>query len=320
MDALALLPSTLWTGLVVGAIYALLAIGFSMVYGVLEMMNFAHGEVFMIAAFAAWGTMELGLGAKDTPFTTMPLVTLLPAMIFASIVAGVLLAYAIERLAFRPLRVRGAGRLAPIISAVGASFAIRQGMVVLQRAIFGNVKPRAVQSWTIIPAEWQWDVAGFKISATSIGIVVICLAVMVFVEFYVARTKQGKAMRAVAQDGDAAAAVGINITGVIVQTFMIGGMLAGLGGVLISLYYGQIDQYMGFPAVVKAFIASVLGGIGIIRGAMVGGVLLGVIEGLAITYVSSSYKDVITFALLILLLVVRPTGLLGERQDVYART
>jgi branched-chain amino acid transport system permease protein len=240
-------------------------------------------------------------------------------MLMAAILAAIVVALVVERIAFRPLRMRGAGRLAPIISAVGASIAIRQGMILIQLALLGNITPRILEVGQILPTEWHWEIAGTNVTAAQVMIVTLSLSAMLTTDWYVQLTRQGKAMRAVAQDTEVAAALGIDVTRVIVRAFVVGAVLAGIGGALIGLYYGQIDQFIGFPAVVKAFIASVIGGIGNIRGAMLGGILLGLVESVAVAFIDASYKDAVAFAILMLVLLVRPSGLLGERQDVYER-
>jgi branched-chain amino acid transport system permease protein len=303
---------------VLGMVYALLAVGFTMVYGVLNMMNFVHGEVYMFGAFASWGVLTIGL--KSPLLSAHPVVLILPLMIAASVLMAAIVVLVVERICFRPLRARKAGRLSPIISAVGASLALQQLMIIIQNTLIGNVRVRVFEWWKVIPRTLSWEMGGIHLTAVMIIIVGLTLLVMVATGHFVANTKYGRAMRAAAQDPDVAQAMGINLKMIIVQTFLIGATLAGLGGVFIGFYFGQIDTAMGFPAMIKAFIAAVIGGIGSIRGAVVGGVVLGIFEGISTTYVGTNYKDVLTFVLLILLLMVRPRGLMGQQVDVYERT
>jgi branched-chain amino acid transport system permease protein len=306
---LTLAANLAWFGIVTGAIYALLAIGFSLVYGVLKMMNFAHGEVFMLAAFASWGVLEIG---ATSPLNSLPLLTLLPLMLIAAMAAGAMAAMLVERVAFRPLRIRGAGRLAPIISAVGASMAIRQAVVVIQLEVVGNASPRTVAASTIFRPEWHWRAANINFTSTALTIVGVSLLSMLAINWLVYHTRLGRVMRATAEDSEVAALMGVDIRRVIVLAFLLGGVLAGVGATFLGLYYGQIDHFIGFSAMIKAFIASVIGGIGSIRGAMAGGLLLGFLESLAVLWVDASYRDVIAFGVLILVLLLRPRGLLGE--------
>ena len=318
MDTLILIPGQIWIGFTLGMVYALLAVGFTMVYGILNMMNFAHGEVYMFAAFASWAVLNYSLG---TPLDTAPAAFILPLMVIAAILAGALVAMFVERICFRPLYARQSGRLPPIIAAVGVALALRQLMVVIQNEAIGNVRVRTVEYWEIIPRSWNWHVPGIDIffTATALVIIAITLLAMIIVGYYVTETTGGKAMRAAAQDPEATRAMGVNLDQTIVMTFVIGAVLAAIGGVFIGFHFGQVETFMGFPAVIKAFIASVIGGVGSIRGAVLGGIVLGCSEGIWTTFLGSNWKDVITFCLLIVLLMYRPRGLLGEHVDVYER-
>ncbi|HKO25430.1 MAG TPA: branched-chain amino acid ABC transporter permease [Chloroflexota bacterium] len=276
-------------GLTVGSFYALVALGYTMVYGVIRLINFAHGDLYMVGAFAGFtllGVIGGGLGHLS-PILLLPLVFLVPMA-----VVGVL-GMVIERVAYRPLR--RAPRLAPLITAIGVSLALEYGALLLWGAsfqVFPGILPGAVWQVLILP---------------------LTLALMLALYLFVHRTMLGKAMRAVAIDQDTARLMGIDVDAVISWTFFIGGMLAAVAGVMAGAYYSEIDFNMGFLIGLKAFTAAVLGGIGNIPGAMLGGYLLGLLETFAAGYISSEWKDVFAFSVLIAVLVLRPAGLLGER-------
>lgn len=280
-----MLAEQLVNGLTLGAIYALIALGYTMVYGILLMINFAHSEIFMTGAFVGCGVLVL---SSLLP----PMAGLVLAFMAAPFVCGAL-AVLIERFAYRPLR--RAPRLAPLISAIGVS-------IVLQNAFF-LWRDDFLPVPTILP---QGHVQ---------TIIIVCsLALMVALWLFVNHTRLGQAIRACSQDRDAAGLMGINVNGIIALTFFIGAFLGGAAGVLYSLNYGSIKYNMGFVPGMKAFTAAVLGGIGNVPGAMLGGLLLGVSEALGAAFLpEAEWKDVFAFGVLILVLILRPSGILGER-------
>ncbi|HEY8740162.1 MAG TPA: branched-chain amino acid ABC transporter permease [Candidatus Dormibacteraeota bacterium] len=295
-------------GIALGSIYALIALGYSMVYGVLELINFAHGDVFMIGTFTIYGVVQV---THTGPSTSLPL--LLAVLLLGTLVAMAvcaLLGFSIERVAYR--RLRNAPRLAPLISAIGVSF-------VLEAWVTTYLTDRDHALPTLISG--QWPIYG-NVSVTNVQIVMVVssIAMMVGLQFLVRRTRLGRGMRAVAQDREAAALMGVNLDSVISFTFVIGSALAGVAALLWILNY-SISSSIGFLAGLKAFTAAVIGGIGNIPGAMLGGFFLGLAEAFGAAYVaniscgffSSSYQSVFAFALLILILVFRPSGLLRER-------
>jgi len=288
-------------GLTLGGVYALVALGYTMVYGILELINFAHGEIYMLGAYI--GIIALGLFTAWGWTETAPLPSLLAAVAVAAVYCGAVGA-TVERLAYRPLR--RAHRLAPLISAIGVSIVL-QNVVMLTQGSADKVFPRLSDTPT------TFDVAGATVSALQLWIVGVSAALMGGLHLLIRRTRLGLAMRATAQDPRMASLVGIPVDRVISATFVIGSALAAVAGVMVGLYYGVANFFIGYVAGIKAFTAAVLGGIGNVPGAMLGGVILGVLEGLGAGYLSNEYKDVIAFVILILVLIVRPTGLMGER-------
>jgi branched-chain amino acid transport system permease protein len=291
-------------GLALGTVYGLIALGYTMVYGILFMINFAHGEVFMIGAYLGWGVLTMLLTAKVGglhPAWVFPLM-LLNAMLGAG-----LLGLCLERFAYRPLYLRGATRLGPLISAVGASIFLQNAVMLTQGA-----RMKVYMTSLLFPWTWRVEVAGVSISALVLVMTGVAIAMMWGLHQLVQRTTLGRSIRAVAEDREMAAIMGVNTRRVIAATFFLGSALGGAGGVLVGLYYTQIDFFMGYSAGLKAFTAAVLGGIGNIKGAMLGGVVLGLIESLAVTFMNPAYRDIVAFAVLILTLVFRPSGLLGE--------
>ncbi len=294
-------------GLVLGSIYALVALGYTMVYGILELINFAHGEVTMIGAMVALSVIGVLLGMSPE----MPGMLVVLAGVAVSIPACMLLGYTIEKVAYRPLRK--APRLAPLITAIGVS-------IILQNAAM-LIWGRQYVSFPRLLPENRHVILGAHITDLQIFILVLSLAVMAGLWLLVQRTRLGRAMRATAQSKEVAALMGVNVDKVISATFLIGSAIAAIAGVMVSAYYGLAHYYMGFLLGLKAFSAAVLGGIGNIAGAMVGGMLLGIIEALGAGYIGdltggflgSHYQDVFAFFVLILVLVFRPSGLLGER-------
>jgi len=291
------------SGLTRGSIYALIALGYTMVYGIIQLINFAHGEVYMIGAFVA-----LIVAGALTIYGFAGVSILLLAALVAAIYAAAY-GYTLERIAYRPLR--GAPRLSPLISAIGMS-------IFLQNYVLLAQTPDFLPFPALIPDfEFMEPVAHIMGSAELVILVVTTLT-MIALTFLIKYTRMGKAMRATQQDMTMARLVGINVDRVISVTFVIGSVLAAIGGVLVGSYIGQINFAIGFMAGVKAFTAAVLGGIGNIPGAVLGGLVLGLTEAFAAGYVSSAYEDVFAFGLLVLILILRPTGILGKavRQKV----
>ena len=304
-DLISILPQQLVFGLALGTVYGLIALGYTMVYGVLQMINFAHGEVFMIGAYIGWSVfavlIDWSVGGLH-PLWVLP-VLLAPAMLLCG---G--LGMTLERLAYRPLYTRGATRLGPLISAVGASIFLQNFVMLTMGA-----RMKVYMTNLVFPRTWRFNIFGVNVSALVIVIVVVSLLLMWGLVALIQRTSLGRAIRAVSEDREMATAVGIDANRVVGLTFFLGSALAGAAGVLVGLYYTQIDFVMGYSAGLKAFTAAVLGGIGNIKGAMLGGLLLGVIESLASTFINPAFKDVVAFAVLILILVFKPEGILGEK-------
>lgn len=300
---LAQLPQQLINGLTLGGIYALIALGYSMVYGVLQLLNFAHGDVYMVGAFIGYGVL-VTLVPESGPIIH-PVIIILLMMLIAMLGCGVL-GVAIERFAYRPLR--NAPRLAPLITALGVSFFLQSAAQLTLTAKF-----RTYETQALIPRTLGLDLGDVRLSAVRGLVIVSAILLMVVLQYLVRRTRLGKAMRAVAIDKEAAAMMGIDVDQVIVATFFIGSALAGAAGVLTGIVFTRVWHFMGFAAGLKGFTAAVLGGIGNIPGAMLGGFLLGLTESFATGYISSTYKDVIAFVVLILILLIRPSGLLGAK-------
>jgi branched-chain amino acid transport system permease protein len=288
-------------GLTLGSVYALIALGYSMVYGVLQLLNFAHGEVYMIGAFIGWSVFSL-LAPGDT--LLLPAAVIILFMLLAAMVGSGFLGILIEWFAYRPLR--NAPRIVPLISALGTSFFLQNAVLLVAGARY-----RTYQTGLLIPRTWTIPVLGATVSFTRILVMVMAVLLMVALHYLVRKTRLGKAMRATAQDREAAAMMGIDVDRVIVVTFFIGSALGGAAGVLVGLLFTQIYHYMGFTAGLKGFTAAVCGGIGNIPGAMLGGLFLGLVESIGVGFISPQYKDLIAFGMLILLLLFRPQGLLG---------
>ncbi len=316
-DLLAILPQTFLEGLLLGFVYAMVALGYTMVYGVLGLINFAHSEVFMIGAviglevFRFWGNPE-------APVISNPFLLLLVALVFAAAGSG-LMATLVERFAYRPLRKRGSKNiLVPMITAIGVSFllqdltriyaALRHNEFNMQYRTFDELN-----TTLMLPLETTIQVKG-------IIIIVVSILMLIGLTFLVNRTKLGKAIRAVSQDMQTAALMGINPDTIISRTFLIGGSLGGVAGVLFGLLYTNVTPYSGVLPGLKAFTSAVLGGIGNIPGAMVGGLILGQLETLSGTFLpfltngnfGTEYKDVFAFLTLVLLLLFRPQGIFGQ--------
>ena len=295
------LTQQLVNGLSLGAIYALIAIGYTMVYGIIGMINFAHGEIYMIASYVGLVTLSaIGVQAG------YPLLLLLGATLIVAVVVTGLYGWTVERVAYRPLR--GGPRLVPLISAIGMS-------IFLQNFVQIGQGSRDMPMPVLISGALEFQMGSdFTVTIAYSRMVIVGLTVllMLALTLFIARSRMGRACRACAEDMGMTNLLGIDINRVISFTFVLGAMLAAVGGVLIALSIGKLNPYIGFIAGIKAFTAAVLGGIGSIPGAMLGGVLLGLVETLAAAYFPTQYKDVVSFVLLVLILLFRPTGLLGR--------
>jgi len=295
------LMQQLFNGLSLGAIYALIAIGYTMVYGIIGMINFAHGEIYMIGGYVGLVTL-VSMGTVGTlPVAVVILLMLLVAM-FVTGVYG----YTIERVAYAP--VRNSQRLVALISAIGMSIFLQNWVALGQGARDMTVPALMTGSFQITLG------SDFVVTASYARVLIILVTVvlMALLTVYIKYSRTGRASRACSQDMRMANLLGIDTNRIISSTFVIGAILAAVGGVLIALTIGKLNPFIGFLAGIKAFTAAVLGGIGSIPGAMLGGVLLGLAETLAAAYVSSQYKDIVAFALLVLILLLRPSGLLGK--------
>jgi|SRR5947199_2401301 len=290
-------------GLTLGSLYALLALGYSMVYGILKLLNFAHGEVFMIGSYIGYFVLTALGGALSA---NVPIVLLLLLMFAAGMLGSGVLGVAIERFAYRPLR--HAPRIAPLISALGVSFFLQQ----LATLLFGSI-PKQYNTFSLDNGKLfdRITVGAFEIQYMQLIVFVAAVVLMIALTQLVSRTKVGRAMRATSFDLEAASMMGIDIDRVIMFTFFVGSALAGAAGVMNGLIFQNVNPYVGFNAGLKAFTAAVVGGIGSIKGAMLGGLTIGVAQAFATGYLSSAYQDVIVFALLVVILLARPTGLFG---------
>jgi branched-chain amino acid transport system permease protein len=301
-------------GVTLGSLYALIAIGYSMVYGILKLLNFAHGDVYMIGAFIGYGVLT-GLGGPLSP--DLALAPLILLMFLVAMLGGGALGVVIERFAYRPLR--DAPRIAPLITALGVSFFLQNSALLLFGAQFrtynsfvlGSDNPEVFAAGPLI--EPAFTISGVNIQNVQVFVVVTTAALMVLLTLVIARTRIGKAMRATSFDREAASMMGIDTDRVIASTFFIGSLLAGAAGVMFGLLYSQIFHFMGFLAGLKGFTAAVVGGIGSIPGAMLGGLIVGLTESFATGYFGGQWGDVTVFAILIFVLLVRPAGLLGTR-------
>jgi branched-chain amino acid transport system permease protein len=291
-------------GVTLGSVYALIALGYSMVYGILKLLNFAHGDVYMMGAFIGYGVLTVFGGALSP---SIPIPLLIVFMFGAAMLGSGLLGIGIERFAYRPLR--NAPRIAPLISALGVSFFLQNAALLLFSGNFRSYGSFDLYNGSLfLPLE-----AGpLKISPLRILVISSTLALMVALTLFVSRTQLGRAMRAVAYDREAAAMMGIDVDRVIVVTFFIGSALAGAAGVMVGLVFQRVYHFMGFIAGLKGFTAAVVGGIGSIPGAMLGGLIIGLAEAFATGYISSTFSDLIVFGMLITVMLVRPTGLLGK--------
>ena len=291
-------------GLTLGAIYGLIAIGYTMVYGIIGMINFAHGELYMLGAFIS---LIAFLAATTLGGTSVPLA--LVVTLVATMALTALWGWTVERVAYRPLR--GAPRLAPLISAIGVSIVLQNFTQLAQGARVKPLPPVIRGGITLMESD------GFSVNLSWLQVAIVTLTVVLMAVFtwIITRTSLGRAQRATEQDMKMAALLGIDVDRIVSTTFIMGAALAAVAGLMVTLYYGVIDFYIGFLAGIKAFTAAVLGGIGSLPGAMLGGLAIGLIEAFWSGYFSIAYKDVATFGILVMVLLFRPTGLLG-RPDV----
>jgi branched-chain amino acid transport system permease protein len=278
-----------------------------MVYGVLQLINFAHGEIFMVATFAGLYTLR-AMGATG-PVGGLELVLFLGVALLASMAASGTTAVALERIAYRPLRRRGAPRLAFLITAIGASL-FMSNLLLVWRSVGG---PSPVAYPDVMARRAAFSAFGYEISNKQLLVVITMIVMYVLLDRFVMRTRAGRGIRAAAEDPDAAALMGVDINRVIVTTFVVGGIMAGAAGLLYGIFFGQARYNIGFIPGIKAFTAAVLGGIGNIRGAVLGGLLLGLFENLGVACIGIQWQDVIAFLILVLFLMFRPSGILGER-------
>ncbi len=309
-----ILPQVVIDGLILGFMYALIALGYTMVYGVLEFINFAHSEIFIVGAFVG---VEILLSLKGAGLLeTLPWPLVLVLILVAGMAGSAALAVSVERIAYRPLRA--APRLIPLISAIGVSFFL-QDLIRLVESVWRNAFNLVYPTMDVLNERFELT-STLDVSVKSLVVIVAALLMLWALHAIVNRTKVGTAIRAVAEDQAAASLMGINVNRIISLTFLIGGAMGGAAGVLFGVQYGLINPYSGFIPGLKAFTAAVLGGIGNIPGAMVGGIVLGLLEAFAASYLSlltggafgAEYKDIFAFSVLILILIFRPKGLLGE--------
>ena len=291
-------------GITTGALYALVALGFSMVYGVLKLLNFAHGDLYMVGAFIGYFVIQW-FGGPTALKIPVPLLLLIMFVLAAGVVGG--LGVVIERFAYRPLR--DAPRIAPLITAIGVSFFLENAALLL----FG-AQQRIYNTADFISLSSGIQIGSVTIDSVQIMVLVLGLVLMVGLRELVNRTKLGKQMRAVAADREAAEMLGINVNFTIAATFFLGSALAGVAGVMGGLLFNQVTATIGFIVGLKAFTAAVVGGIGSLPGAMLGGLLIGLAESFITGYISSTYTNLFVFALLIAVMLARPSGLLGRAQ------
>jgi branched-chain amino acid transport system permease protein len=295
-------PSTI-DGLTLGSIYGLIALGYTLVYGVLRLINFAHSEIFMIGTFASLFTLHaLGVTSAESGFA---LVGVLLLCFAAAMAASGGTAVVLERIAYRPLRKRGSSRLAALISAIGASFFLQEVFALR----YGRDQlgfPRVMTKKVL------FHIGSGEVRSDKLLVVAAALVMMIALDRFVNGTRLGRGMRATAQDPDTAVLMGVNIDRIVMVTFLVGGMMAGVAAVLYGTFFELTVYNVGFLLGIKAFTAAVLGGIGNIRGALLGGLMLGLIENYGASIFGAQWKDVIAFTVLVLVLLLRPTGLLGE--------
>ncbi len=295
-------PSTV-DGLTLGSIYALIALGYTLVYGVLRLINFAHSEVFMVGTLGSLFMIH-ALHVK-TERSGFALVGVLLASLLAAMAVSAATAVLLERIAYRPLRRRGAGRLAALISAIGASFFLQE-FVALRYGRDLIAFPRVMKKVTL------FKIGSADVRNDKLIVFVSAIALMIVLDRFVNGTRLGRGIRATAQDPETAVLMGVNIDRVVVATFVLGGLMAGVAAMLYGLRFENTQYIAGFVPGIKAFTAAVLGGIGNLRGALLGGLLLGLVESYGASFFGSQWLDVVAFAVLVIVLMFRPTGLLGE--------
>jgi branched-chain amino acid transport system permease protein len=303
MDSfLSLLPQTLLNGLTLGSVYALIALGYSMVYGILRLLNFAHGDIYMIGAYLGYGVFVMAFADGES---LLPAAAVIVLMLVVAMVGAGAVSVAVERFAYRPLRY--APRIAPLISALGVSF-------ILQNLVQITVSPRPLSygSGTLIPSDAIFMLGDLRVHGSRILVIGTAVVLMLALTYFVQRTRLGRAMRAVSTDLDAAQMMGVDVNRVVMATFFIGAVLAGAAGVLVGVVFFSIRHTMGFVAGLKGFTAAVLGGIGSIPGAVLGGLIIGMAEAFTSVYISATYKDAVAFIILVLILIIRPSGLMGK--------
>jgi len=291
-------------GLTTGALYALVALGFSMVYVVLKLLNFAHGDLYMVGAYIGFFVIQWFGGAQHLTIA-VPLLLVIMFVLAAGLVGG--LGVAIERFAYRPLR--DAPRIAPLITAIGVSFFLESSALLLFGAQY-----RVYNTADFISLSSGIQIGSVTIDSVQILVLVLGVVLMAGLQLLVNRTRLGRQMRAVAADREAAEMLGINVNFVITATFFLGSALAGVAGIMGGLLFNQVTSTIGFIAGLKAFTAAVVGGIGSIPGAMLGGLVIGVAESFVTGYISSTYSNLIVFGILIVVMLIRPSGLLGRAQ------
>ncbi|MFZ5998120.1 MAG: branched-chain amino acid ABC transporter permease [Nitrospirota bacterium] len=296
-----MLLQQLINGLTLGGVYAIIALGYTMVYGILELINFAHGEIYMLGAY--FGIIFLGMfTVLGVTATSLPLALLL-TIVLASLFCGAY-GFTMEKVAYKPLR--NAPRLSPLISAIGVSIFLQNYVMITQGATDKVFPVRFGDERLQLP----------NAEATYLQAIIIVVSALTMLSLhFFQKTRMGKAMRATAQDKTMAALVGINVDLVISMTFVIGAALAAVAGVMVASYYGLVNHFIGYIAGIKAFTAAVLGGIGSIPGAMLGGILLGLIESMGAAYLSSEYKDAYAFVILLVILLIKPSGILGRHTE-----
>ncbi len=298
------LPFRIVGGLSIGAVYALIAIGYTLVYGVMQLINFAHSEVFMSGVLA--GSLVLGVIAPDGATSQAQGALLLLTALLPVMLASGLVAVGVERIAYRPLRRRGAPRLAYLISAIGMSFFLSYAVQVW-RGVNPETYPRTLRAQAV------FEIGRLRIFNKDLIVIAVALGMVVALELFITRTRTGRALRATAQDAEAAALMGVNIDRIVTTTFFIGGVLAGVAGLLFGMSFGRTQWNIGFLPGIKAFTAAVLGGIGSVRGALVGGLSLGLLESISAGCFGAQWRDLVAFVVLVGVLMFRPTGLLGEK-------
>jgi len=286
-------------GLTLGSVYAVIALGYTMVYGILELINFAHGEIYMLGAYL--GIILLGFFTAAGLTAHSLFISVLLTIILSAFFCA-LYGFTMEKMAYKPLR--NAPRLSPLISAIGVSIFL-QNYVMLTQGATDKVFPYQIGGTVL-------HFLGIQVTVTQLLIIGVSALMMLLLHLFISKTRTGKAMRATSQDMTMASLVGINVDRIISITFVIGACLAAVAGVMVAVYYGLVNYSIGYIAGIKAFTAAVLGGIGSIRGAMLGGILLGLMEGMGAAYVSTEYKDAFAFAILIILLLIKPSGIFGR--------